>query len=245
MNFSRNAALGGSLFSITVFSGLGPIVGAMYLTYCTMTEKYTNLFTFLPVVHILVFINFSMQNTDLIDQSLAYRSAGLILIIEGLLYTFCSSKTDYAWKIFRWDDEDAFFSWLDTLGILAMGYVVVGFCLAMTEFDPDEFIWALMAVYLAGVGLQGFREETEAPWRRGFGSFGTILSLFALSMEFSSEGDSIFTYVTWMFIGIVAFGFGILYMNRLGEISNLYEIEDKALGGALTSASASITDLEL
>ena len=48
-----------------------------------------------------------------------------------------------------------------------------------------------------------------------------------------------------MFIGIVAFGFGILYMNRLGEISNLYEIEDKALGGALTSASASITDLEL
>ena len=234
LKFSRNAALGGSLFSITVFSGLGPIVGAMYLTYCTMTEKYTNLFTFLPVVHILVFINFSMQNTDLIDQSLAHQSAGLILIIEGLLYTFCSSKTDYAWKIFGWDDEDAFFSWLDTLGILAMGYVVVGFCLAMTEFDPDEFIWALMAVYLAGVGLQGFREETEAPWRRGFGSFGTILSLFALSMEFSTEGDSIFTYVTWMFIGIVAFGFGILYMNRLGEISNLYEIEDGIqIGGTL------------
>jgi hypothetical protein len=58
-------------------------------------------------------------------------------------------------------------------------------------------------------------------------------------MEFSTEGDSIFTYVTWMFIGIVAFGFGILYMNRLGEISNLYEIEGGAqMGGALT-------DLEL
>jgi hypothetical protein len=47
-------------------------------------------------------------------------------------------------------------------------------------------------------------------------------------MEFSLEGDSIFTYITWMFIGIVAFGFGILYMNRLGEISNLYEIEGEA-----------------
>ena len=54
-------------------------------------------------------------------------------------------------------------------------------------------------------------------------------------MEFSTEGDSIFTYVTWMFIGIVAFGFGILYMNRLGEISNLYEIEDGIqIGGTLT-----------
>ena len=32
--------------------------------------------------------------------------------------------------------------------------------------------------------------------------------------------------MTWMFIGIVAFGFGILYMNRLGEVSNLYETEN-------------------
>jgi hypothetical protein len=108
-----------------------------------------------------------------------------------------------------------------------MGYVVTGFVFAMQEIDPRGLVWALMAIYLAGIGLQGFREETEAPWRRGFGSFGTIISLFALSLEFS-EGNSIFRNITWMFIGIVAFGFGILYMNRLGEISNLYEIDDKA-----------------
>jgi len=77
---------------------------------------------------------------------------------------------------------------------------------------------------LASIGLIGFREETEAPWRRGFGTFGAIISLFCLSLEFSSD-DSIFRYITWMFIGIVAFGFGILYMNRLGEISTLYAIE--------------------
>ena len=229
LNFSRNAALGGSLFSITAVSGWGPILGAIYLTYCVMTEKYTNVFTLLPVVHILVFINFSMQNPDLIDQTLSHQLAGLILIVEGLIYTFYSSKTEYAWKIFAWDDEEEFFSWIDVVGILAMGYVVVGFCLAMTKIDPDELLLALMALYLAGVGLQGFREETEAPWRRGFGSFGTIISLFAMSMVFSEGGESIFTYVTWMFIGIVAFGFGILYMNRLGEISNLYEIEESVV----------------
>ena len=46
-------------------------------------------------------------------------------------------------------------------------------------------------------------------------------------MEFDAD-DSIFRYITWMFIGIVAFGFGILYMNRLGEISTLYETQPNA-----------------
>ena len=42
----------------------------------------------------------------------------------------------------------------------------------------------------------------------------------------------IFRYVTWMFIGIVAFGFGILYMNRLGEVSQLYDMADQATSAA-------------
>ena len=57
-----------------------------------------------------------------------------------------------------------------------MGYVVAGFGLAMQKIDTDELAWGLMAIYLAGIGLQGFRENTEAPWRRGFGTFGTIIS---------------------------------------------------------------------
>ena len=81
-----------------------------------------------------------------------------------------------------------------------------------------------MAVYLSGIGLQGFREDTEAPWRRGFGTFGAIISLFFLSMAIDTE---IFRYMTWMFIGIVAFGFGILYMNRLGEVSQLYDMAEQ------------------
>ena len=227
LEFSKGVTIAGFLLSFTAVSGIGPILGAIYLTYCTITDKYKNMFTFLPVVHIIAFINFSIQNDDIIDQTAFFQLAGLILIIEGLLLTFYSSKTKYGWKMFDWDNEDEFFSWLDNLGIVAMGYVVAGFAFAMQEIDPRGLVWALMAIYLAGIGLQGFREETEAPWRRGFGSFGTIISLFALSLEFS-EGDSIFRYITWMFIGIVAFGFGILYMNRLGEISNLYEIDDKA-----------------
>ena len=224
LDFSKWATITGFLFSFTVVSGIGPVIGALYLTYCTIYDKYRYLFTAIPVVHILTFVNFSIQND--FSESTFYQLAGIILIIEGLLLTLYSSKAEYGWKMFGWaeDEEDEFFTWLDNLGIVSMGYVVAGFSLAMQKIDTDELAWGLMAIYLAGVGLQGFRENTEAPWRRGFGTFGTIISLFGLSMEFDAD-QSIFRYITWMFTGIVAFGFGILYMNRLGEISTLYEIQ--------------------
>ena len=34
--------------------------------------------------------------------------------------------------------------------------------------------------------------------------------------------DDLFMYVTWMLLGILAFGFGIMYMNRLGDADTLY-----------------------
>ena len=224
LDFTKWATITGFLFSFTVVSGIGPVIGALYLTYCTIYDKYRYLFTAIPVVHILTFVNFSIQNDY--SESTFYQLAGIILIIEGLLLTLYSSKAEYGWKMFGWaeDEEDEFYTWLDNLGIVSMGYVVAGFGLAMQKIDTDELAWGLMAIYLAGIGLQGFRENTEAPWRRGFGTFGTIISLFGLSMEFDAD-QSIFRYITWMFTGIVAFGFGILYMNRLGEISTLYEIQ--------------------
>ena len=241
LDFTKWATITGFLFSFTVVSGIGPVIGALYLTYCTIYDKYRYLFTAIPVVHILTFVNFSIQND--FSESTFYQLAGIILIIEGLLLTLYSSKAEYGWKMFGWaeDEEDEFYTWLDNLGIVSMGYVVAGFGLAMQKIDTDELAWGLMAIYLAGVGLQGFRENTEAPWRRGFGTFGTIISLFGLSMEFDAD-ESIFRYITWMFTGIVAFGFGILYMNRLGEISTLYEIQPEPV--AATSVEVQETEEE-
>ena len=239
LDFSKWATITGFLFSFTVVSGIGPVIGALYLTYCTIYDKYRYLFTAIPVVHILTFVNFSIQND--FSESTFYQLAGIILIIEGLLLTLYSSKAEYGWKMFGWaeDEEDEFYTWLDNLGIVSMGYVVAGFGLAMQKIDTDELAWGLMAIYLAGIGLQGFRENTEAPWRRGFGTFGTIISLFGLSMEFDAD-ESIFRYITWMFTGIVAFGFGILYMNRLGEISTLYEIQPQPVA----STSVKVEEIE-
>jgi hypothetical protein len=80
-------------------------------------------------------------------------------------------------------------------------------------------LWTICAVFLSGVAIQGFRDETETPWRRGIGSMGCIFALFMLSLEFETD---IYTYITWMFLGVVALGFGFAYISRMGEVSNLY-----------------------
>ena len=232
LQYSKILTITGFLFSFTALAGIGPIIGALFLTYTTISDRYKNLFVLLPVIHILSFINFAMRNDDLISETAFFQLSGLILIAEGLFFTYYSSKAEYGWEMFDWDDEDEFYTWLDNLGIISMAYVIAGFAFAMQRVDADELLWALVAIYLSGVGLQGFREETEAPWRRGFGSFGAIIALFLLSLSIDTE---IFRYMTWMFIGIVAFGFGILYMNRLGEISNLYETENLANVPAMDS----------
>ena len=228
LEFTKGITIAGLLSSFTAVGGIGPIIGAAYLTYVTISDKYNNLFAFLPVVHVLSLVNLTIQSDD-IDTSLFYRIGGVLLIIEGLFLSYYTTKPEFGWKMFEWDDEDVFYTWLDNIGIVSMAYVVSGLLLAREEIGEANhvIIWGLMAIYLASIGLIGFREETEAPWRRGFGTFGAIISLFYLSMEFDAD-DSIFRYITWMFIGIVAFGFGILYMNRLGEISTLYETQPNA-----------------
>ena len=73
---------------------------------------------------------------------------------------------------------------------------------------------------------------------------GSIFSLFMLSLTFDTE---LYTYVTWMFLGVVALGFGFAYITRLGEVSTIFTedytevkeaIIDQQKGGGLTEMMA-------
>ena len=117
----------------------------------------------------------------------------------------------------------------------------------------DAFMWTVWAAFLSGIAVQGFRDETETPWRRGIGAMGCIFSLFMLSLTFDTE---LYTNVTWMFMGVVALGFGFAYFARLGEISTLFSedftdaqeaiLEERDMGGEgdqdSTDEDASIED---
>ena len=99
-------------------------------------------------------------------------------MIAGIAMTILSSKTEVAWnwKIYEWDDEIEYYGWIDRVGQLGIVYFLTGITWAIGEADLDQFLWAVWAAYLSGIAIQGFRDETETPWRRGFGSMGSIFS---------------------------------------------------------------------
>ena len=230
-SLSRLVAIVCLVLSWDAVLGIGTLVGAIWITREVFTDGGKNGLLALPVLHVFAICNF-VVHLDLLSSSQIDKVAGTILISNGLFMTYLATKTEIVWKwsAFEWDDEAEYFSWIDRVGISAIAYVLSGITVIIMSSEMWEILWTLWAVYLIGIAIQGFRDETETPWRRGFGSFGSLLSLFMLSLSLETD---LFRYMIWMLIGIIAFGFGLLYMNRMGEESSLYQAEDSGIQNAV------------
>ena len=207
--------------SYDAFDGIGTVLGALWATWDTYVRGQKYLILGTPLLQAFAAWNI-IEHIVPSEQMAQDVIVGTVLMANGLLMTMLATKVDIAWswKQFKWNDETDYYSWLDRIGIMAICYFLIGLTWALGSADIEGAMWTMWAVYLAGIAIQGFRDDTETPWRRGFGSFGTLFSIFMLSTTFA---DDLFTYVTWMLMGIVAFGFGILYMNRMGDSDTLYE----------------------
>ncbi len=207
-------------FSWTALKGLGTVIGAIWATYDAFAngQKYSILA--LPLLHAFAVWNV-IEQIELEPQATQDLLVGTVLMIAGIAMTILASKTELAWNwdIYEWNDEIEYYGWIDRVGQLGIVYFLTGITWAIGEADLDQFLWAVWAAFLSGIAIQGFRDETETPWRRGFGSMGSIFSLFMLSFTFDTE---LYTYVTWMFLGVVALGFGFAYISRLGEVSTIF-----------------------
>ena len=195
------------------------MLGAIWATYDVFVNGQKYAMLAMPLLHTFAVWNLldqSGQELYGIDQVV-----GTILVLNGAFMTVLASKTEIAWnwEIFEWDDTIEYYGWIDRVGQLGIAYFLIGISWAIGLGDSAAMLWAIWAVFLSGVAIQGFRDETETPWRRGVGSMGTIFALFMLSFTFDAE---LYTFITWMFLGVVALGFGFAYISRMGEVSNLY-----------------------
>ncbi len=219
-NVMRIWTIVGLTSSWTAFKGIGTMIGAIWATYDAFVngQKYSILA--MPLLHAFAVWNILERLGQ--DDTIQDVLVGTVLILTGVLMTIMASKTELAWnwKIFNWDDESEYYGWIDRVGQLGIAYFLVGITWAIGEAELDGMLWSIWAVFLSGVAIQGFRDETETPWRRGIGALGCIFSLFMLSLTFENE---LFTYVTWMFLGVVALGFGFAYIARMGETSTIFE----------------------
>lgn len=206
-------------FSWTAVKGLGTIIGAAWATYDSFVngQKYSLLA--LPLLHAFAIWNVleRMEMSGEVQDILV----GTVLMLSGIIMTVIASKTEMAWNwnMFNWDDEIEYYGWIDRIGQLGIVYFLTGISWAIGDADLDQMLWVVWAAFLSGIAIQGFRDETETPWRRGIGSMGTIFALFMLSLTFDTD---LYTHVTWMFMGVVALGFGFAYVARMGEVSTIF-----------------------
>ena len=226
-NYTRILGIICLTLSWSTLYGIGTLIGAIWITRETFSKGQKYALLALPLLYSFAIGNLISQ-LDIVSQSMQGTIVGLILIAGGISMTYLASKTEivWSWELFDWEDETEYFAWLDRVGILAIAYFLVGVAwtivLNFSNNAEEITLFSIWAAYLIGIAIQGFREETETPWRRGLGSFGSLFSIFMLSLSIETE---LFRYVLWMLIGIVAFGFGILYMNRMGEGTMVFEAQ--------------------
>jgi hypothetical protein len=69
------------------------------------------------------------------------------------------------------------------------------------------------------IGIQGFSEELDARWRRGIGGYGSILTAFLFTTTLEND---LFNAIGIVMMGLLALGFGFLFMQRMNENDGIY-----------------------
>ena len=101
-----------------------------------------------------------------------------------------------------------------------MLYSIVGVFIALNSANLESLAYLLVTVYLIVIGIQGFSDEADARWRRGLGGYGSILTAFMFANSIESN---IFAMLATVMAGMVALGFGFLFMQRLNENDGIYD----------------------
>ena len=150
---------------------------------------------------------------------------GGIFFVEGAVMIYLSSKTDniYDSKIFEWKSDNEFFNFIEHMGFSGVVAALTGVIYAFGE-DQTNLAFFLTATILTALAITGFdKSQAEVRWRRGLGVFGSVLTLFILFLRFDEDsGDVLFKYLTLVMIGLLALGYGFLYMQRRSS----YDIQD-------------------
>ena len=149
---------------------------------------------------------------------------GGIFFVEGAVMIYLSSKTDriYDSKIFTWKDDDEFFTFIEYMGFSGVVAALTGVIYAFSQ-DQTEIAFFLTAAILTALAITGFNEtQAQVRWRRGLGVFGSVLTMFSLYMYLDGTGDVLFRSLTLVLTGLLALGYGFMYMQR----RSMFDVQD-------------------
>lgn len=210
----------GYIAGYSIFFGIGPVFGLAIIAYSALKNGQVNSMLLLPILMSFSIVNIMVQS-EIGTEDQRTTIAGMTLAVQGIILTLLSAKDDlvYDWESITWESDEVFFSFMDRLGIAGVSYSIIGIFVAFNNVDLESIAYLLMTVYLIVIGVQGFGEENDARWRRGLGGYGSIVTafLFANSLE-----NALFGAVGFVLMGMVALGFGFLFMQRMNEEDTIY-----------------------
>ena len=166
-------------------------------------------------------------HTEIGDDDQRQTITGLTLAVQGVVLTLLSIKDDliYDYEPFDWETDESFFAYMDRLGISGVLYSIIGLFIMFNSLNLESMAYLLTTVYLVVLGIQGFSEESDARWRRGVGGYGSILTAFLFANSLNNE---LFSGIATVMSGMVALGFGFMFMQRLNDDDGIYQSADDA-----------------
>ena len=219
----RFLAIATLLLSFDVVNGLGMLGGCAWATYEAIQKGDKVSILFLPLIDGLTAGNL-IHKFEIGGEALQDLIIGGVFVVEGAVMIYLSSKTDriYDSKVFEWKNDDEFFNFIEYMGFSGVVSALTGVIYAFGE-DQTQFALFLTASILTALAITGFGEtQQQVRWRRGFGVFGSVLTLLILWASFDEPDDVLFKGLTSVVMGLLALGYAFLYMQRRTE----YDIED-------------------
>ena len=228
--------------------GLGHLVGAVLGTRQLLRHPTDVRLGAIPVLHALaVSVVVNAVTDGNLDTGML---SGLVLGIEAVVLLMIGLTTN-----------DPFTAWLegfapnaersrDTMGILGLGYLVVAVLLLFADADTWISRLLLIALICLTLGINGFGAH-GATWQRALGIYGGLVAMIGLSLSIEGSNAGFWRAVLFLIIGMIAFGFGTLYLQRQGGPSSVMAHPETTMkmvqggatyGGAVEAAPQPILD---
>ena len=188
----------------------------------------------MPLLHGISIAN-CLNEAEIAEEEIRQLFVGLLMAIEGGVLIYFSTQNDrvFEWQTFNWESDNDFLDFMDYLGMGGLLSAIIGTWYAFEGTNIDSFSWLIMTVLFTMVAIQGFSKENDARWRRGFGGFGSLVTAFIFANTLDSD---IFQALGYVFLGILGFGYGAMFSQRIGEEGEIYVAEESSQGGLLQVA---------